>query len=116
MGEMTNRPKWLGKEKSTRAKSDKQETKLAKTFGGRKTAGSGSKFSENDVKTPEFEIEAKTTESKQYILKLDDWNKMQKKCSGYKKPLFVLEFAGNNTDIVMMNMSDFIDLTGIKEL
>lgn len=114
--ENSNRPSWLGKEKSTRAKSDKQETRLAKTFGGRKTAGSGSVHGENDVITPELDIEAKTTESKQYILKLSDWKKMQKKTRVDKKALFIVEFAGNNEEIVMMNLTDFLALTNLKNL
>lgn len=111
-----NRPAWLGKEKSTRQKSDKQENRLAKTFSGKKTANSGARFGENDVTTPEFEIEAKTTEKKQYILKLEDWQKMQKKARVDKKALYIVEFAGNGEEIVMLNLTDFLDLLKLKQL
>ena len=78
---MGNKPTWLGKVAPTRKNSQKQENRLAKEFGGRTTANSGATFSENDVKTPDFDIEAKTTKSSQFILKVADLKKMQRKCS-----------------------------------
>lgn len=41
---MGNKPTWLGKEKPTRVNSEKQEKRLAKEMGGRKTANSGARF------------------------------------------------------------------------
>lgn len=41
---MSNRPNWLGKDKPTRHGSEKQEKRLAKEFGGKKTANSGARF------------------------------------------------------------------------
>lgn len=70
-------PSWLNREKPTRKRSDKQEKRLAKQMGGVQYAGSGSVFGENDVKTKDFSIEAKTTEKKQYTLKVDDIKKAQ---------------------------------------
>lgn len=112
----SSKPKWLNKEKSTREKSNKQETRLGKQFGGRKTANSGATFGQNDVVTPEFEIEAKTTESKQFILKIDDLRKMQKKCKFDKIALFIVEYANEGEEVVILHTADFLNLIGVTTL
>lgn len=111
MGE--SRPKWLdGKDKPTRVASQKQENRLAKEFKGRVTSNSGATFSENDVKTPKFDIEAKTTQSGQYILKLTDIEKMERKADKNKVPLFIVEFAIAGREFVIISKEDFMPLEG----
>lgn len=111
-----NKPKWLQKEEPTRKKSGKQEKRLAKEFKGRVTTNSGSTFSENDVVSPHFEIEAKTTESKQYILKIEDIKKMERKADKNKIPLFIVEFSQFNRELVIIDKQDFLTLNGIKKM
>lgn len=113
---MENKPKWLNKEVPTRKKSDKQEKRLAKTFGGKTTAGSGSVFSENDVKTPLFDIEAKTTQSKQFILKLSDLKKMENRSKFTKTPLFIIEFADDKSEYVVIRATEFLNLLQLDGL
>lgn len=113
---MGNKPKWLNKEVSTRQRSDKQEKRLAKQFGGRTTSNSGATFSENDVKTPEFDIEAKTTKSKQFIVKLEDLKKMQRKTRVDKKPLFAINFEETGDEFILISLSDFLEITSLQGL
>ncbi len=113
---MKNKPAWLGKEKSTREKSNKQETRLAKTFGGKITSNSGARFGENDVKTPLFDIEAKTTESKQYILKLSELKKMEGRSKFDKTPLFIIEFATDGSEYAVINITELLNLLRLDSL
>ena len=112
---MPSRPSYLNKEKPTRHNSEKQEKKLSKDFGGRKTANSGATFGQNDVITPTYEIEAKTTKSRQFILKTDDLAKMNKKCSLTKVALFIIEFTETGDEVVVINKADFYNLIGLKK-
>ena len=112
---MGNKPTWLGKVAPTRKNSQKQENRLAKEFGGRTTANSGATFSENDVKTPDFDIEAKTTKSSQFILKVADLKKMQRKCSIDKIALFIIEFSEQGEEMVLLNKADFYSLINKKD-
>lgn len=105
-----SKPKWLNKEDTTRKRSEKQEKRLAKTFGGRKTSNSGARFGENDVVTPEFEIEAKTTRSKQYILKTKEIKDMQRKSNFEKIALFIVEFENEGEEVVILRTADFLNL------
>ena len=113
---MGNKPKWLNKEVSTRQRSDKQEKRLAKQFGGRTTSNSGARFGENDVKTHEFDIEAKTTKSKQFIVKLEDLKKMQRKTRVDKKPLFAINFEETGDEFILISLSDFLEITSLQGL
>lgn len=61
--------------KPTRWYSSKQETKVAKAVGGRKTVNSGAtKFQKGDVTTDQWLIECKTctTDKKQFTIK-EEW-------------------------------------------
>lgn len=110
------KPKWLGKETPTRKRSDKQEKRLAKKFGGRTSAGSGSVFGENDVKTPEFDIEAKTTLKKQYTIKLADIKKMQTKAPFHKKALLAINFEETKEEFILLSLADFLEIAGLDSL
>ena len=105
---------WLGKEKPTRKQSGKQESRLAKQFGGKPTANSGAKFHQNDVVTPEYEIEAKTTSSKQFILKVETIEEMNRKCRFGKTPLLIIEFQGSGLEMVVLSNNDFQQLISKK--
>lgn len=89
-----------------RKRSDKQEKKLAKEFGGKTTINSGATFGQNDIITPVFEIEAKTTSKKSFTLKLEDLKKLQRKCDKNKVPIFIVEFEGND-EYVIVNKNFF---------
>ena len=112
---MSNTPNWLGKEKPTRKRSDKQEKYLAKVLKGRTTSGSGSVFGENDVKTRLFDIEAKTTQSKQYIIKEAELEKMERRASAGRVPVFVIGFEETGRSYAMIPLSDFISLSDSKD-
>ena len=109
-------PNWLGDVKSTREVSIKQETRLSKEFKGRCTSNSGAKFVENDVKAVNFDIEAKTTMSSQYVLKMDEIKKMERRSDKDKIPLFIVEFQKFDREFVLMDKEDFLRLSGTKEL
>jgi len=113
---MKNKPKWLGKEKTTRDRSGKQETNLAKKFKGRTTANSGARFGENDVKSDDFEVEAKTTKSRQFILKLEDLHKMERKCRITKKAVFVIQFEDTGEEYALTSLSNFLELSGLDNI
>ena len=112
MSDSTNRPNWLGKVAPTRKNSKKQETRLAKEFGGRTTANSGATFGENDIKTKEFDIEAKTTKSNQFILKVSDLQIMHRKAGLDKIALFIIEYSEAGEEVVVLNKADFFTLIG----
>lgn len=109
------KPKWLNKDKTTRARSGKQENRLAKTFGGRPTSNSGATFNENDVVTPDFEIEAKTTYNKQFPLKAQEIKNMNKKCKFGKVALFIVEFEKESEEVVVIRTADFLRLLGLTK-
>lgn len=109
-------PKWFGKEEPTRKASEKQEKRIAKEFKGRKTANSGASFGENDIKTPKFDIEAKTTKSTQYILKMAELRQMERKADKDKIPLFIIEFAQENREFIIISKEDFMGLSGNTDL
>lgn len=84
-------PKWFSKTESETAKSRKQEKRIAKDVGGNATIGSGSVFSENDIKNKFLDIEAKRTESKQFILKKETWDKAKRRTRGDKMTVMVID-------------------------
>lgn len=113
------KPKWLesrGEDKPTRFASERQEKRIAKEFGGRKTPNSGASFGQNDVKTPKFDIEAKTTKSEQYILKMADIHTMERKADKNKIPLFIIEFDKHGREFVLLDKADFLAISGAKDL
>ena len=54
--------------KTTRERSRKQESRLAKQLNGYTTINSGATFGQNDVITDFCEVEAKTTEKESFSL------------------------------------------------
>lgn len=109
------RPSWLDKKETTRSRSGKQEKKLSKAFGGKTTCNSGAKFGENDVVTPQFEIEAKTTLGKGYRLTLSELNSIKRKCSFSKIPLQIIAFEETGDSFVILSLDDFKTLVKLDE-
>ena len=109
-----SKPKWLNKDIATRHRSKKQETRLSKQFKGRCTSNSGSTFGENDVVSPDFEIEAKTTYNKQYPLKAKEIKAMNDKCRFDKIALFIIEFEKESEEVVVIRTADFLNLIGLS--
>jgi len=100
-------PKHLQEKVTTRSRSKKQESNLAKVFKGRATLNSGATFGENDVLTDFCEIEAKTTKHKSFKLNLDDLKLMRKKSSIVKTPIMVLAFEDNlKEQYAILKLSD----------
>lgn len=109
-----NKPKWLQKSeepKSTRYRSKKQETKIAKQLKGKLTINSGATFGQNDLYNDFCEVEAKLTSKESFSLKLKDWDKLVEKCSTGKIPVIVVEFEGREVSLAVMNFDDFKYLT-----
>jgi hypothetical protein len=81
---------------SPQRKSRRQEDKIASRFGGLRVAGSGNGWArKNDVRTPEYSIEAKYTDKAQYILKQDELHVAENHAlQDNREMLFVVSFGG----------------------
>ena len=81
--------------KPTRWYSSRQEKKVAKAVGGKKTANSGATaFSKGDVVTQSFLIEAKTvtSEQKTFTMKKEWFEKNKEEAFAMNKPYSALVF------------------------
>lgn len=96
----------LFEEKTTRERSGKQESRLAKQLNGHTTINSGATFGQNDVVTDFCEIEAKTTNKESFSLKLSDWRILRKKCAGNKLPIFVVDFEQSKDTLAVLTYED----------
>lgn len=94
------------KGKTTRARSSKQESKLARQLNGHTTINSGATFGQNDVITDFCEVEAKTTCKESFSLKLSDWRLLRKKCAGNKLPIFVVDFEQSKDTLAVLTYED----------
>lgn len=92
--------------KSTRERSGKQESRLAKQLNGHTTINSGATFSQNDVVTDFCEVEAKTTLKESYSLKLSDWRVLRKKCASNKIPIFIVDFEQSKDTLAVLTYED----------
>ena len=97
-------------EESTRKRSGKQESKIAKKLLGRKTINSGATLGQNDVITDYCEVEAKTTTKDSFTLSLADWRKLKKKCSRKKLPIMVLDFERSKDSLAILFYDDLVFL------
>ena len=98
-------PKFFSSDTSTtRHRSTKQEKYLAKKLKMKTTVNSGATFNENDLKGVHWEIEAKTTKSKQYILKISDWEKMNRKLKGERDGCMVISFEGSDIELAVVSL------------
>ena len=91
-------------------KSQKQEARLAKAYGGKVTPGSGNGWvHKNDVKTPTLSIEAKYTDAKSYSLKLADLLKAEKiALIDGRDTIFTISFSGE--EFVVLREADYWEL------
>ena len=92
--------------KTTRQRSFKQETRIAKLLKGHTTINSGATLGQNDVVTDFCEVEAKTTQKESFSLKLADWRLLRKKCSGSKLPIFVVDFEKSRDTLAILTYED----------
>lgn len=95
---------------SSLKKSQKQEARLAKRYGGQVTPGSGNGWvHKNDVKTPSLSIEAKYTDAKSFSLKLADLIKAEKiALVDGRDSIFTISFSGE--EFVILREADYREL------
>lgn len=93
-------------EQTTRARSGKQESRLAKQLRGHTSINSGATLGQNDVITDFCEVEAKTTKHESYSLTLADWRVLRKKCAGNKIPIFVVDFESSRDSLAILTYED----------
>lgn len=103
-------PKYLQEKTTTRSRSKKQESKIAKDLKGFTTINSGATFGQNDVITDFAEVEAKTTAFSSFNLKVHDFKKLKKKAQAGKLPIFTTQFENDNLHLVTMDYHDFLYL------
>ena len=92
--------------KSTRERSGKQESRIAKQLNGHLTINSGATLGQNDVITDFCEIEAKTTEKESFSLRLSDWRLLRKKCAPNKLPIFIVDFEQSKDTLAILTYED----------
>ena len=97
---------WLHKEETTRSRSKRQESKLAKDLKGYGTKNSGATFGENDVITDFCEIEAKITGAESFVVKYLDLLKLVDKCNVGKIPIMVVEFEKHKKGYAVLPYED----------
>nr|DAX61654.1 MAG TPA: hypothetical protein [Caudoviricetes sp.] len=102
--------KLLNGSPTTRSRSQKQESRIAKDLRGHTTINSGATFGQNDVFTDFCEVEAKTTNKESFSLKLSDWRKLRKKCSTTKIPIFVVDFETSKDSLAVLTYDDLLYL------
>lgn len=98
----------------TRKRSEKHEKSIAKKFGGgRLTSNSGARFGENDVRTDQFDIEAKTTDSEGYRITAAELRQIRNKSSAGRIPAQIINFNKYGEEYIILSTADFLDLTGL---
>ena len=104
---MTTSHKTVLKQITSQKKSQKQERRLAKAYGGNVTPGSGNGWvHKNDVKTPTLSIEAKYTDAKSFSLKLADLIKAEKiALVDGRDIIFTVSFSGD--EFVIIREADY---------
>lgn len=101
---------WLLKKETTRSRSKKQETKIAKDLKGYTTINSGATFGQNDVITDYCDIEAKTTKFGSYSVKVEEFEKLERKTKLGKLPIFVIDFERDKKSLALLNYEDLLYL------
>lgn len=95
---------------STRSRSKKQESRIARDLKGYATINSGATFGENDVIADFCEVEAKVTGRASYSITIKDWLKMVTKCKVDKMPIFMIEFEDPNLELAIISKTDLMYL------
>ena len=102
--------------KERRRKSMKQEDRVAEAVQGRRVPGSGAFLGrKGDVDAPNFLIEAKRTDSRVMLIKMDWLDKIRRETlAAQKTPALAIEFGdcGRNVerDFILISKSVFCDL------
>lgn len=110
MAHWLNRGEDGKKQKSTRARSSKQEKRLSEEFDARTTPNSGATFGENDLRSDRFDIEAKTTGKGSYSVKVSELKKAKQNARAGLTPLFVIEFSEHGEEVVVIGKDDFLEI------
>lgn len=104
--------KFGGDNKRKKRISQHQEANTATRLGGTVQPGSGCSWkAKGDVKTDQFLVEAKITESASYRLTIETWKKISKEAlAAGKIPMMRIDLAGSDESLVVLRMTDFIGL------
>jgi hypothetical protein len=110
---MEESPKYLPKHlrpkpDTTRSRSKRQESRIAKDLKGRLTKNSGATFGENDIVTDFCEVEAKTTRRNSYGVSPDEFRKLEKKAKPGLIPVMVIEFEAHKKEFAVIQYEDFL--------
>jgi hypothetical protein len=99
-------------DRAKKLRYQKQEERLSKLPGGQKGVNSGRIWNfKRDGRLYDFLIEAKDTQSAQYILKLTDWQALAKDAVRVPPGLRpAMQVTIQNTDLVVISLRDFQDL------
>lgn len=90
--------------------SQRQERRIANTFGGRRTPGSGNKwFAKNDVRSQDVSFEVKYTGKKQYTLKASELEQGEKNALIDGRD-FVFGIEMNKRNWIVISEEDYITL------
>lgn len=112
-------PAWFNKKESEVAKSRRQEKIKAKELGdGKMTIGSGSVFSENDVRSSNVDAEIKRTESSQYILKKSTWDKLRRRTKGDRMSALLIDLeppGESSCKLAVIDYSDYLYLLSLLQ-
>lgn len=93
-------------------RSQAQERALARKLHGRRVAGSGNQSEKGDVKTAQWLVEAKMSQTPRYSITLQIWRKIViEAIRAHKRPALLIELAG-----VTLAVIDFNDFLELKEL
>jgi hypothetical protein len=72
--------------------SDRQERRIARMVGGRRTPNSGAGWDKGDVKAPGARLECKSTSKLQFPLKRRELEKIEGEALGDEIPVLAVEF------------------------
>ena len=102
--------------KTSLSKSQAQEKRLAKTFGGQTNSGSGNGWiRKNDVRTDDLSIEAKYTDAKQFTLKNADLITAEKYALiDGRDSVFMISFSGRD-EWAVIRSEEFEQYRNLKQ-
>jgi hypothetical protein len=92
----------------------RQENQVASRLGGRVTPASGSGGIKNDVRSPEWSVEIKSTSKKSYPVKEEDFDRAEKQAlADGRRAAFVIAFLTPGKKprrLVLIDENDFIEM------
>lgn len=105
------KPKWMNREpETTRSRSKRSESSVAKLLKGKLTINSGATLGQNDIVTDFAEIEDKTTAKESYRISLADWDKLVKKADTGKIPMLTVNFEHRDLRLAVLPLDDLVYL------